>query len=111
MKIALWAAFVLSASACGAPERSSSPTGAADSHRTMSASKDDSIRTVVAAYEAGTLDLPAATQQLANLIEPLSGFAVGAGQSARAQELFRATSRELGLRMVRRRGLPDSLVR
>ena len=72
--------------------------------------QEDSVRAIVARYEAGEVPLIEATRQLADLIEPKGGFAVSGNQSARATELFEATSRELQRRDAKRLGVTDSLV-
>jgi hypothetical protein len=51
----------------------------------------------VTAYERSLLSLDAATNQLADLIELMNGFAVGPGGSPRSRELFESVRRELSL--------------
>jgi hypothetical protein len=69
---------------------------------------DDSVHTIVTAYENGALTLESAARQLADLVEPTGGFAAEPG-SQRANELFEATGRELRRRSARHVGVSDSL--
>jgi hypothetical protein len=69
---------------------------------------EDSIRSLVTAYEQNALSLDAATSQLADLIEPMNGFAVGPGGSLRSRELFESVRRELSRRDLKRYGIADS---
>jgi hypothetical protein len=55
---------------------------------------DHSVHSIVTAYQNGVLTLESAAHQLADLIEPMRGFAAESG-STRANELFDATDREL----------------
>ena len=94
---------------------SSSGAGSLQQPRSMSpeeaAAHEDSIRSIVRAYEEGTVALDVATQAMADLIEPTGGFAVQGDQDPRARELFEATGRELRRRQAERLGVPDSLAR
>jgi hypothetical protein len=69
---------------------------------------EDSIRSLVTAYEQNSLSLDAATKQVADLIEPMNGFAVGPGGSPRSRELFESVRRELSRRDMKRYGITDS---
>jgi hypothetical protein len=69
---------------------------------------EDSIRSLVTAYEQNSLTLDAATSQLADLIEPMNGFAVQPGGSPRSRELFESVRRELSRRDMKRYGITDS---
>jgi hypothetical protein len=72
---------------------------------------NDSIETVIATYEAGGLAFNEASKQLADLVEPLGGFAYQGNQSPKVQRLFYATGRELRRREAQRHGVPDSLLK
>jgi hypothetical protein len=72
------------------------------------AALDDSVRALVASYEVGAVSLTQASNALADLVEPTGGLAVQPAQSARAQELFQATGRELRRREAEKYGSPDS---
>jgi hypothetical protein len=95
--------------ACSANQRSDSPERPKALSDSDSAALDDSIKTIVSTYEGGGLTLDEASTQLADLLEPLGGLAYQGKQSPQAQELFRATGRELRRRDARRYGIPDSL--
>jgi hypothetical protein len=78
------------------------------SHQTVTGVPEDSIRSLVTAYEQNSLSLDAATNQLADLVEPMNGFAVGSGGSPRSRELFESVRRELSRRDTKRYGIADS---
>jgi hypothetical protein len=69
---------------------------------------DDSIAALVTGYKAGRLARDEAAQLLANLIEPLPGFAAQTDDSV-ALDLFQATQPILRERMAARYSLPDSV--
>ena len=91
--------WFLFAGACGRPGPSSS--------RSVPR-LDDSVHTIVAAYERGAIALEVASRHLADLIEPTEGLATDSGLSPRAKELMDATGRELRNRTLRRSGIGDS---
>ena len=74
----------------------------------MTGVPEDSIRSLVTAYEENSLSLNAAASQLADLIEPMNGFAVGPGGTPRSRELFESVRRELSRRDTKRYGIADS---
>jgi hypothetical protein len=71
---------------------------------------DDSVRALVRAYEGGTVALAVASRELADLLEPIQGFATSRAVSPRADELLRATSLELQRRNAKKYGVPESLL-
>ena len=72
---------------------------------------NDSIGTVLRAYEGGTVTLSEASRHLADLLEPVHGMATSRPVSPRADELLHAATLELQRRNARKYGLPDSLAR
>jgi len=71
---------------------------------------NDSIRALVRAYEAGSVTLAVASRELADLLEPIQGFATSRAVSPRADTLLRAASLELQRRNAKTYGVPESLL-
>jgi hypothetical protein len=69
---------------------------------------EDSISSLVEAYKGGRLSRGQAAKHLADLIEPLSGFASQTTDSMEL-DLFEATRIVLRERMAARYNLPDTL--
>ncbi len=103
------ASLLVLAIACEAPERPPVGTAPTEKPQASASRSEGSVRAIVAAYEDGSLTLASATERLADLIEPMNGFAVSSGQSAGATELFDAVGRELKRRNARRYELSDSI--
>jgi hypothetical protein len=69
---------------------------------------DDSMTALVEGYKAGRLSRAAAATRVADLIEPLTGFATQTTDSM-TLDLFDAAGAILRERLSTRYGLPDSL--
>jgi len=95
--------------ACSAPSHHEAAVAPPTMTPQQSTTLDDSVRQLVHRYEAGEVALAEATQELADLIEPVGGFAVQGERSPQATELYEAASLELRRRDAKRFGVPDSL--
>jgi|SRR4051794_5674840 hypothetical protein len=100
---------LLAVAACQPPHGHPVPQASRAQPPAVTGVPEDSIRSLVMAYEQNSLSLDAATNQLADLIEPMNGFAVGPGGSPRSRELFESVRRELSRRDMKRYGIADSV--
>jgi hypothetical protein len=105
--VLLLAGALIACNAGGRQEAAVSPPPMTPEQSTI---LEDSVRRLVQRYEAGEVALAKATQELADLIEPVGGFAVQGKRSPQATELYEAASRELRRRDAKRLGVPDSLL-
>lgn len=93
---------------CSSGSRAESTTTPKSLTPEASQAIDDSIAALVTRYKAGRLARDEAAELLADLIEPLPGFAAQTGDSV-ALDLFHATQPILRERMAARYHLPDSV--
>ena len=105
---ALGASALLALAACRSAERADPAAIPETPSPEASQALDDSMTVLVEAYKAGRLSRSVAAQHLADLIEPLPGFAVQTTDSM-TLDLFDATQAVLRERFPARYNLPDSL--